>query len=377
MKWKKEGPYLALKPSGRLDALWFTQWAETVLDKARETSALLILVDLENTYYASSAFLRFLILLHKETAGKQVMLISPHPSVMQVLEIAGFDAIFHITANTEEALVLWHNTADSRPAVKEEGIHSEFTSNGYFHFSGNLPSTAHLLQGAVSPRTLSISMEEAGLSPSLCVGAGVSASNEGDQYALFLGGKIVSGNTDGPVRVCSDIETALTGEYPGFLLETVMFDRLDDTMDFGCRWPDKGILFSELAFDVLRLDRERRTDPGHATGFLMIHDHPDKGCSDREGMLHVCSGLVFGKEDVEAFARPLPAASISEKGVGLYGVSLGLSISEPFDFRGSDIFRSAERLLGMGPVRELGPLNPNARVGKVAAALTCFSMTIG
>jgi len=376
MKWKKEGPYLALKPSGRLDALWFTQWAETVLDKARETSALLILVDLENTYYASSAFLRFLILLHKETAGKQVMLISPHPSVMQVLEIAGFDAIFHITANTEEALVLWHNTADSRPAVKEEGIHSEFTSNGYFHFSGNLPSTAHLLQRSVSPRTLSTAIEKAGLSPSRCVGAGMSASNEGDPCALFLGEKIVFRNTHGPVRVVSDTETTLSGEWPEFLSETVVFDRLDDTVDFGCRWPDKGILFSELAFDVLRLARERRTDPGRATGFLMIHDHPDKGCSDTGDMLHICSGLIFGKEDLDAFSRLFPGTFVSEKGVVLCGVSLDLSVSGSFDFSGSDVFRSANRLLGMATIRKLGPLNPHARVGKMAAALTCFSKFI-
>jgi len=378
MEWKEEGAYLLLKPSGKLNALWSNRWADTVLDKARKTPAPLILVDLQNTYYASSSFLRFLIILHKEAAAdKQVMLISPHPAVKQILEIAGFDSIFHITGNLQEALTFWRNTADSRPTVKEEGIHSEFTSNGYFHFSGNLPSTAHLLQGAVSPHTLYTFLENAGLAPSLCVGAGMSASNEGDQCALFLGRKIVSRNGDSPVRVCSDTKTALTGEWPGLLLETVMFDRLDDTMDFGCRWPDKGIVFSELAFDVLRLARERRTDPGHATGFLMIHDHPDKSCSDREGMLHICAGLVSGKEDVAAFARPLPGSFMSEKGVGLYGVNLGLSISGPFDLKGSDVFRSAERLLGMGPVRELGPLNPNARVGKVAAALTSFSKIIG
>lgn len=375
MEWKEKDEYLLLKPSGRLDAMWYEQWADTVLDIASKTPALLILVDLQDTQYASSSFLRFLIILHKEAVPeKKVMLLFPQPAVMQILEVAGFDSIFHITGNLQDALNYWRNNADTLPAVKEDGVHSEFTCNGYFHFSGNLPSTAPLLQGTISPNTPSTLAD---LAPSLCVGAGMSTSTEGSHCALFLGRKIVIRHADGPVQVCSDMEAALTGTWPEPALETVMFDRLDDSMDFGCRWPDKGILFSELAFDVLRLARERRTDPGHAIGFLMIHDHPDNGGSDMGRILHVCSGLVFAKEDIEAFVRPLSGAFVSEKGVGLYGASLSLSISEPFDFRGSDVFSSAERLLGMGSVQALGLLNPNVRVGKLVAGLTCFSRIIG
>jgi anti-anti-sigma factor len=378
MEWNEEAAYLLLKPEGRLDAVWFQKWGDAFLERTRNTAAHLILVDLRNTDYASSAFLRFLILLQKEAATlKQIMLISPQPTVRQILKIAGFDALFHIATDPEQAIRLWRSNSESLPAVREDGVNSEFTSNGYFHFSGNLPSTARLFQTAILVHGISTLSECAGLSPTLCVGAGISASTEDACYALVFGKKMVLGKNDGPVQVLPNGDTDLTDERADLHLETVVFDRLDDIVDFGCRWPDKGVPFSDLAFDLLRLARERRREPGHATGFLMIYDHPGKRPADNACIVHVASGVMFGKEDMTAFARPLTGAWMSDKCVGLYGVKLELTSSKPFDFRGPDLFHAADHFLRTACIREIGPLDPGARVVKATAGLTCFSQIIG
>ena len=86
----QEGTKLTIAPIGRIDTITAPD-----LESAIVTDGVEVLVfDLTQVDYISSAGLRVLLSAQKKMAGKSMTIVNPKPAVKDVFEITGFSDIF-------------------------------------------------------------------------------------------------------------------------------------------------------------------------------------------------------------------------------------------------------------------------------------------
>ncbi len=91
--------------SGRIDATT-SQDLESILNELIDQNKSKIVLDLEGVVYISSVGLRVLLATQKKVRPKKgdVKLVSLQPFVREVFEMTGFNRLFTIYPNREEAL---------------------------------------------------------------------------------------------------------------------------------------------------------------------------------------------------------------------------------------------------------------------------------
>jgi len=101
----REGGALICKLVGRLDASSSPMVDQAMQGQLTEDDKLL-LCDMAELEYISSAGLRILLMRAKEMAARKgkLALFAPRPEVKQVFEIAGFTKIIPLFATKDEAL---------------------------------------------------------------------------------------------------------------------------------------------------------------------------------------------------------------------------------------------------------------------------------
>jgi anti-anti-sigma factor len=95
---------IVVTPQGRLDAAGSRPLAQQLARHVAEGHAHLI-VDLEDTRYVSSNGLRVLLAALKDARkhGGALKLCCLTPRLIEIFEMAGFDRVFEIYANREQA----------------------------------------------------------------------------------------------------------------------------------------------------------------------------------------------------------------------------------------------------------------------------------
>ncbi len=94
-----------LRITGRVDASVAPKFEEALREQTAEGPAHLVL-EMDATDYISSAGVRALIAAQKslKARGGAVLIAQPSKRVMEVLEIAGLDALFRTFPDTEAAI---------------------------------------------------------------------------------------------------------------------------------------------------------------------------------------------------------------------------------------------------------------------------------
>ena len=94
-------------PKGRLDASNAAVAERDVLDLLEKNGPSIVL-DLTDIAYMSSAGLRVLLVAAKAARqkGGRAVLAGPHPAIMEVLRMSGFDKIMTIAADRDAALAV-------------------------------------------------------------------------------------------------------------------------------------------------------------------------------------------------------------------------------------------------------------------------------
>ena len=102
---ERSGGVLVITPTGRLDTTTSGD-LELRLFRLLEVPERRFVIDLGRTEYISSAGLRVLLMLAKKlpALGGELVLCELRPSVRQVFELAGFDALFRLEATRLEAV---------------------------------------------------------------------------------------------------------------------------------------------------------------------------------------------------------------------------------------------------------------------------------
>lgn len=87
-----EGDVLHIALEGRVDSLTSTNLME-IYTESKKNNYSRIELDMTKLQYISSAGLRVLMIMKKETSGKSVKCLHVHPDVMEIFETTGFDSI--------------------------------------------------------------------------------------------------------------------------------------------------------------------------------------------------------------------------------------------------------------------------------------------
>ncbi len=99
-------------PQGRLDAVTVPS-LEAALEDRLAAGTVRLLVDLSEVNYISSSGLRVLLSVRRkaQAGGGDVMLCGMSPRVREVFEMIGFDQLFRVFAQADEAAAALANTA--------------------------------------------------------------------------------------------------------------------------------------------------------------------------------------------------------------------------------------------------------------------------
>ena len=101
---EREGTLLVVKPGGRLDSINAREF-DDAMRSAISQSDQVVIIDLENVSYVSSAGLRVILLTAKtlQKRGAKLLICSLSEPIREVFEISGFDKIISIHANKVQA----------------------------------------------------------------------------------------------------------------------------------------------------------------------------------------------------------------------------------------------------------------------------------
>ena len=102
----KQGPVVTLSLKGRLDASTSKSLEETLLDLINNANERLFVIDFQQLDYISSAGLRVLLMAAKllKPENGRIALTSLKDHLQEIFEITGFQGIFPIFKNQEEAM---------------------------------------------------------------------------------------------------------------------------------------------------------------------------------------------------------------------------------------------------------------------------------
>ena len=102
---ERQGGTLSICVDGRIDGSNVAEFEETIRT-AIEDESRVVIMDLENLLYISSAGLRAILLTGKALKGKdsELVLCSLSEPIRKVFEISGFDKLFAIHPSRSEAM---------------------------------------------------------------------------------------------------------------------------------------------------------------------------------------------------------------------------------------------------------------------------------
>ena len=102
----KQGPVVILSLKGRLDASTAKLLEETLLDLINNAKERSFVIDFHQLDYISSAGLRVLLMAAKllKTENGRLVLAALKDHLQEIFEITGFQGIFPIFKNQEEAM---------------------------------------------------------------------------------------------------------------------------------------------------------------------------------------------------------------------------------------------------------------------------------
>ena len=102
----KQGPVVTLSLKGRLDSSTSKLLEETLLNLINNAKERLFVIDCEHLDYISSAGLRVLLMAAKilKSENGKIVLAALKDHLKEIFEITGFQGIFPIFQNQEEAV---------------------------------------------------------------------------------------------------------------------------------------------------------------------------------------------------------------------------------------------------------------------------------
>lgn len=101
---RAEGEVMVVKPLGRIDGLTSNQF-QTTLNELLQKNVRQLVIDMSEVSLVTSAGLRVLLRTRKQLlAGENLVLCGLSASVMQIVQLAGFDTFLPICQDREAAL---------------------------------------------------------------------------------------------------------------------------------------------------------------------------------------------------------------------------------------------------------------------------------
>ena len=109
---EQRGDVVIAKVSGRVHGTYSNEIDTSLTHAARQGKYLLL--DLGELDYIASSGLRIFLKLRNEAMSKggQVAILHPSENVRKILEVAGFEHLFPMVRNIDEAMELWGINTD-------------------------------------------------------------------------------------------------------------------------------------------------------------------------------------------------------------------------------------------------------------------------